>query len=95
MCSPGLAAGAGQSVSLLSELEPLELLLPESEELLLALSLVAPPPGAGLPFSAGGEGGREGRAAQTGTPHEVGLNHKLGPLTEFNGSLSTQGGARN
>lgn len=40
------------SESLLSELEPLELLLPDSEELLL-LSREGPPEGAELDFSAG------------------------------------------
>lgn len=42
-----------QSESLLSELEPLELLLPVSEELLLPLSRDGPPPGAEPAFSAG------------------------------------------
>lgn len=42
-----------QSESLLSEVEPLELLLPVSEELLLPLSRDGPPPGADPAFSAG------------------------------------------
>lgn len=43
------------SESLLSELDPLELLLADSEELLL-LSLDGPPEGAELDFSAGTQG---------------------------------------
>lgn len=42
-----------QSESLLSEVEPLELLLPESEELLLPLSREGPEPGPAPPFSTG------------------------------------------
>jgi hypothetical protein len=49
-----------QSESLLSELEPLELLLPESEELLLPLSREAPPAGAEPAFSAEKKEGGEG-----------------------------------
>lgn len=44
------------SESLLSELEPLELLLPDSEELLL-LSREGPPEGVELDFSAGNKAG--------------------------------------
>lgn len=46
-------ASRAQSESLLSEVEPLELLLPVSEELLLPLSRDGPPPGAEPAFSAG------------------------------------------
>lgn len=49
-----------QSESLLSELEPLELLLPESEELLLPLIREAPPAGAEPAFSAEKKEGGEG-----------------------------------
>lgn len=42
-----------QSESLLSEVEPLELLLPVSEELLLPLNRDGPPPGVEPAFSAG------------------------------------------
>lgn len=58
----GSGSGSGHvqvcpySESLLSELDPLELLLPDSEELLL-LSLEGPPEGAGPDLS---EGGRQG-----------------------------------
>lgn len=44
---------ADHSESLLSEVEPLELLLPESEELLLPLSRDGPEPGPPPPFSGG------------------------------------------
>lgn len=54
--SAGQARRAPHSESLLSELDPLELLLPDSEELLL-LSREGPPGGAVPDFSAGDAAG--------------------------------------
>lgn len=77
------------SESLLSELEPLELLLPDSEELLL-LRRDGPPEGAKPDFSAGDEAG-ERRSAPLASPrHPAPPRRHLHPRRPSRDPLASQ-----